>query len=86
MERGGSGRAKRYQKREGDARKISLDDALPVGGDPGRDLVALDDALTALATVDANKKSGRAAVLRRSYSSRARRAAGVEPVVALRQE
>jgi RNA polymerase sigma factor (TIGR02999 family) len=48
-------RAKRYQKRGGDARKISLDEALLVGGDPGRDLVALDDALTALATVDARK-------------------------------
>jgi RNA polymerase sigma factor (TIGR02999 family) len=48
-------RSKRYQKRGGDAHKVSLDDALLVGGDPGRDLVALDDALEALATIDSRK-------------------------------
>lgn len=48
-------RAKRYQKRGGDARKVSLDEALVVGDDPERDLVALDDALNALAIVDGRK-------------------------------
>jgi hypothetical protein len=41
-------RSKGYQKRGGGGQKVTLDDALLVGGDPGRDLVALDDALDAL--------------------------------------
>lgn len=48
-------RAKGYQKRGGDAVRITFDEALPVMLEPGRDLVALDDALEALAAVDERK-------------------------------
>jgi DNA-directed RNA polymerase specialized sigma24 family protein len=39
----------------GGAPVVSLDDALLVPIEPGNDLVALDEALTALASVDARK-------------------------------
>ena len=48
-------RARQYQKRGGQAVRISLDDAPAVASEPDRDFVALDDALTALAAVDARK-------------------------------
>ena len=48
-------RARGYQKRGGGAAMLSLDDALVVPTEPGQDLVALDDALTALAAVDSRK-------------------------------
>jgi RNA polymerase sigma factor (TIGR02999 family) len=48
-------RAKGYQKRGGGAQKVSLDEALIVSAEPGADLVALDDALDALAAFDARK-------------------------------
>ena len=48
-------RSKRYQKRGGGAISVTFDDALVVTHEPGQDLVALDDALEALATVDARK-------------------------------
>ena len=48
-------RAKGYQKRGGGAQKVSLDEALIVSAEPAADLVALDDALTALAAFDARK-------------------------------
>jgi RNA polymerase sigma-70 factor (ECF subfamily) len=48
-------RSKGYQKRGAGAAKVSLDEGMLVGGDPGRDLVALDAALQALAVVDARK-------------------------------
>ena len=47
-------RARLYQKRGGGAQAVMLDNALLMSK-PGRDLVALDDALSALATVDARK-------------------------------
>ena len=47
-------RAKQYQKRGGGAQKVTLDDAMVVEGDRP-DLVALDEALTALAVTDARK-------------------------------
>ena len=50
-----SARARGYQKRGGGASMLSLDDALVVSTEPGHDLVALDDALTALAAVDSRK-------------------------------
>jgi len=43
-------RSRRYQKRGGGARKTSLDEALIASPQRGQDLVALDDALQALAT------------------------------------
>jgi RNA polymerase sigma factor (TIGR02999 family) len=46
-------RARLHQKRGGGA-QVTLDDALLMSK-PGRDLVALDDALAALAAVDARK-------------------------------
>jgi RNA polymerase sigma factor (TIGR02999 family) len=48
-------RSKGYQKRGGDAQKVSFDDALVVTTEPGQDLVALDDALNALAAFDSRK-------------------------------
>ena len=48
-------RSKGYAKRGGGAAKITFDDALVVPNEPGRDLVALDDALEALANVDERK-------------------------------
>jgi RNA polymerase sigma-70 factor, ECF subfamily len=48
-------RAKGYQKRGGGAQRVSFDEALPVSNETGPDLVALDDALQALAVVDARK-------------------------------
>jgi RNA polymerase sigma factor (TIGR02999 family) len=48
-------RAGRYQKRGGGAPRVSLDEALLVSNDPGRNLVALDDALNTLAAMDPRK-------------------------------
>jgi RNA polymerase sigma factor (TIGR02999 family) len=45
-------RARLYQKRGGDAQQVSFDEALVVSREKGADLVALDDALTALAAID----------------------------------
>ena len=49
-------RSKRFQKRGGGALRVTLVDDVIVPVEPGRDLVALDDALEALAKVD-NRKS-----------------------------
>ena len=48
-------RARRNQKRGGDAVKMSLDEALIVSKESGRDMVALDEALEALAVVHPRK-------------------------------
>ena len=48
-------RAKKFQKRGGDAVHITFDHDLPAVQEPGRDLVALDDALEALSKVDGRK-------------------------------
>jgi len=48
-------RSRQYQKRGGDATRITLDEALVVASEPDQDFVALDEALTALAAVDARK-------------------------------
>ena len=48
-------RSRGYQKRGGGAAVVSLDEALLVPIEPGTDLVALDEALTALAAVDTRK-------------------------------
>jgi RNA polymerase sigma factor (TIGR02999 family) len=48
-------RARHYQKRGGDAVRVTLDEALVVAREPDQDFVALDDALTALEAVDARK-------------------------------
>ena len=48
-------RARGSQKRGGAAPMLSLEESLVVSNEPGRDLVALDDALTALAAVDSRK-------------------------------
>src|SRR5687768_13508948 len=48
-------RARGYQKRGGAAVHVTFDEALPVMQEPGRDLLALDDALDALAQVDERK-------------------------------
>ncbi|MBV9506206.1 MAG: sigma-70 family RNA polymerase sigma factor [Acidobacteriia bacterium] len=46
---------RKNQKRGGGLRRMSLDDAIDLGGGRGRDLVALDEAMNALARVDARK-------------------------------
>jgi RNA polymerase sigma-70 factor (ECF subfamily) len=48
-------RARHYQKRGGGAENISLNEALLVTKRHGPDLVALDDALSALAALDKRK-------------------------------
>jgi RNA polymerase sigma factor (TIGR02999 family) len=48
-------RTRGYQKRGGNAPRVSLDEALHVGEEPPLDLVALDEALTALTEIDARK-------------------------------
>ena len=48
-------RSRQYLKRGNGTRRVSLDDALTVCPEKGRDVLALDDALTALAAVDARK-------------------------------
>jgi RNA polymerase sigma-70 factor (ECF subfamily) len=48
-------RSRGYQKRGAGAPMVSLDEALLIATEPGSDLVALDDALTALAAVDQRK-------------------------------
>ena len=45
-------RSKGYQKRGGDAVRVTFAEELPATGERGRDLVALDEALDALAKVD----------------------------------
>jgi RNA polymerase sigma factor (TIGR02999 family) len=47
-------RSKKYQKRGGGAQPVTLDDDLVVT-EPGRDLIALDEALDALAKMDERK-------------------------------
>jgi RNA polymerase sigma-70 factor, ECF subfamily len=47
-------RSKKYQKRGGGAQPVTLDEGLIVT-EPGRDLVALDEALDALAKMDERK-------------------------------
>jgi RNA polymerase sigma factor (TIGR02999 family) len=48
-------RSHHYAKRGGGARKVSLDEAALLSQDRAADLVALDDALTSLASFDARK-------------------------------
>ncbi|HEY3137079.1 MAG TPA: sigma-70 family RNA polymerase sigma factor [Blastocatellia bacterium] len=48
-------RTRRSQKRGGDLARVSFDEAAPIAGEREPDLVALDDALTALAAIDPRK-------------------------------
>src|SRR5262245_15164419 len=48
-------RAKGYQKRGGGAVRVTFLEDLPVAGDSGLDLLAVDDALEALAAIDERK-------------------------------
>ena len=48
-------RSRHAEKRGGDVPPLELDEALVVGEEPGRDFVALDDALKALTVQDARK-------------------------------
>ena len=48
-------RAKHYQKRGGDAVRVTFDEGLAVTDEPALDFVALDDALEALAKFDERK-------------------------------
>jgi RNA polymerase sigma factor (TIGR02999 family) len=50
-------RSRSYLKRGGDARRVTLDEALMVSTDPSLDLVALEGALSKLGEVDARKSS-----------------------------
>lgn len=48
-------RARGYQKRGGGAHRVTLDEARAGAKEPAADVVALDDALTALAAIDERK-------------------------------
>ena len=48
-------RSRHYQKRGGSRERVTLDESLTVCAGPGPDLVALDEALKALAVVDSRK-------------------------------
>ena len=48
-------RARKYAKRGGDAYRISFDEALVVSPERGSDLVALDEALSKLTSIDPRK-------------------------------
>src|SRR5215468_8300279 len=48
-------RARHNLKREGDAKRVSLDEALVIAQEQQDDLVALDDALSSLAAIDERK-------------------------------
>jgi RNA polymerase sigma factor (TIGR02999 family) len=48
-------RSKQYQKRGGGALKVTMDEGLALADERGHDLVALDDALQALAKFDERK-------------------------------
>lgn len=48
-------RSKNNVKRGGSVRRVALDEAIAIAAERGADLVALDDALGALATIDARK-------------------------------
>jgi RNA polymerase sigma-70 factor (ECF subfamily) len=50
-----SARGLQYTKRGGGAQKISLDEAMPLGRETSAELIAVDDALKDLATLDARK-------------------------------
>jgi RNA polymerase sigma factor (TIGR02999 family) len=48
-------RRRNYQKRGGGQRQVSLDEAMMISPAPSTDMLALDEALTALAKVDGRK-------------------------------
>jgi RNA polymerase sigma factor (TIGR02999 family) len=48
-------RSRHYQKRGGAAQQVTFDEQLVVASEPSADLLALDDALTGLASVDQRK-------------------------------
>jgi RNA polymerase sigma factor (TIGR02999 family) len=48
-------RARQYQKRGGGAARITFDESLAVSRETGRDLVAVDEALSRLTSLDARK-------------------------------
>jgi RNA polymerase sigma factor (TIGR02999 family) len=48
-------RSRGYQKRGGNLRKVSFDEAMPVAPETDPDLIELDDALSALAAIDPRK-------------------------------
>lgn len=48
-------RSRQFQKRGGDAVRVTLAEGLAISIEPGRDLIALDDALAALAQLDERK-------------------------------
>jgi RNA polymerase sigma factor (TIGR02999 family) len=48
-------RRQRYAKRGGDARRLSLDEALTISKERAADVVALDDALKTLAEIDSRQ-------------------------------
>ena len=48
-------RSRHYAKRGGAAQRLSLDEAPPIAVERGADLIALDDALTALSAFDPRK-------------------------------
>ncbi len=60
----------RYQKRGGDATKVTFDEGLLVSDEPRQDFAALDDALEALAKFDARRPRSLSATRRQSDDHR----------------
>ena len=48
-------RSRGYQKRGGDAKQVSLDESVFVSPEPGRELIGIEEALSALAEFDERK-------------------------------
>ncbi len=48
-------RSRGYQKRGGDAKKVSLDESVFISPEPGAELIRIDEALSALAEFDGRK-------------------------------
>src|SRR5262249_2151486 len=48
-------RERNYKKRGGGAHKVELNEAMTIGREPDQELLALDEALTALAEIDERK-------------------------------
>ena len=48
-------RARQYKKRGGGAARVTFDESLAVSREAGRDLMALDEALSRLTSLDARK-------------------------------
>jgi hypothetical protein len=70
----------------GGAEKLSIDEIVGLGVQKSNDIIALDDALKALARSTNARRSDRTAVLRRAECGRDRVALGVSPATVGREQ